>query len=429
MSRTRQHNQPGRRAAALVLAALMALPLFGCSGKDKDKEPVVAVESALVQRASLQQTVTAEAILFPLHQAALVPKISAPVQKFYVNRGTRVRAGQLLARLENKDLSAAAEQSKGEFEQAQAAYETTTAATLPEELQKAQLDASAAKQALEAEQKAYAARQNLYQQGAISRKDFDAAGISLTQARNNYDIAQQHLNSLLKTSKAQELRSAQGQLAAAKGKYQGAEAQLSYSEIRSPISGVVTDRPLYPGEMATAGTPLLTVMDLSHVIAKAHIPQPEAALLKVGDKASITAAALSEPLPGKVAVVSPALDPNSTTVEVWVDAANPRAELKPGTSVSISMVAQTIPDALTVPANAVLTEPDGTTSVMVIGDDSRAHQHDVKTGVRQEGQVQIVSGLKAGERVVTGGAYGLPDNTRVQLQAPPPQPVKESEKD
>jgi RND family efflux transporter MFP subunit len=218
-------------------------------------------------------------------------------------------------------------------------------------------------------------------------------------------------------------------LAAAKGKYQGAEAQLSYSEIRSPISGVVTDRPLYPGEMATAGTPLLTVMDLSHVIAKAHIPQAEAALLKIGDKATITAASLSEPLPGKVAVVSPALDPNSTTVEVWVDAANPHGELKPGTSVSISMVARTIPNALTVPANAVLTEPDGSTSVMVIGDDSRAHQRDVKTGVRQEGQVQIVSGLKAGERVVTSGAYGLPDNTRVQLQAPPPQPVKESEKE
>lgn len=429
MSRTRQPNQPGRRAAALTVAALLALAFLGCSGKEKDKEPVVAVESALVQRASLQQTVTAEAILFPLHQAALVPKISAPVEKFYVNRGSRVHKGQLLAVLENRDLSAAAEQSKGEYEQAQATYETTTAATLPEELQKAQLDASAAKQALEAEQKAYAARENLYKQGAISRKDFDAAGISLTQARNNYDIAQQHLNSLLKTSKAQELRSAQGQLAAAKGKYQGAEAQLSYSEIRSPISGVVTDRPLYPGEMATAGTPLLTVMDLSHVIAKAHIPQAEAALLKIGDKATITAASLSEPLPGKVAVVSPALDPNSTTVEVWVDAANPHGELKPGTSVSISMVARTIPNALTVPANAVLTEPDGSTSVMVIGDDSRAHQRDVKTGVRQEGQVQIVSGLKAGERVVTSGAYGLPDNTRVQLQAPPPQPVKESEKE
>jgi len=430
MNSNHQPRKPGRRATALALAAFLALLSFGCSGGEKEKEPVVSVESALVQRTRLQRTVTAEAILFPLHQAALVPKISAPVDKFYVNRGSHVRQGQLLARLENKDLSAAAEQSKGEFEQAQAAYETTTAASVPEEVQKAQLDAQAAKQSLEAEQKVYTARENLYQQGALPRKDLDAAAVSLTQARNTYEIAQQHLNSLLKTSKAQELRSAQGQLAAAKGKYQSAQAQLSYSDIRSPISGVVTDRPLYPGEMATAGTPLLTVMDLSHVIAKAHIPQTEAALLKVGDAAQIDASGLSEPLPGKVAVVSPALDPNSTTVEVWVDARNPRQELKPGTSVHISMLAQTIPDALTVPASAVLTESDGTTSVMVIGNDSRAHQRDVKTGVRQDNQVQIVSGLKAGERVVTTGAYGLPDNTRVQLQAPASaQPVKESQKE
>ena len=426
IARNQQPATQTRRVVTAGLAALLALISSGCSGKEKEKEPVVSVESALVQRTRLQRTVTAEAIVFPLHQAALVPKISAPVEKFYINRGSRVRQGQLLAVLENKDLSAAAEQSKGEFEQAQAAYETTTAASVPEEVKKAELDAQAAQQSMEAEQKVYAARQNLYQQGALPRKELDAEAVTFTQARNNYEIAQQHLNSLLKTSKAQELKSAQGQLAAAKGKYQGAAAQLSYSEIRSPISGVVTDRPLYPGEMATAGTPLLTVMDLSHVIAKTHIPQAEAALLKVGDEASVSAPGLEDPIPGKVSVVSPALDPNSTTVEVWVDARNPHQDLKPGTSVSISMLAQTIPDALTVPAAAVLTEADGTTSVMVVGDDSRAHQRDVKTGVRQDNQVQIVSGLKAGERVVTAGAYGLPDNTRVQLQAPPSQPVKES---
>lgn len=425
-ARNRQPTKQSRRVVTAGLVALVTLLSFGCSGKEKEKEPVVSVESALVQRAKLERTVTAEAIASPLHQAALVPKISAPVEKFYVNRGSHVRQGQLLAVLENKDLSAAAEQSKGEFEQAQAAYETTTAASVPEEVKKAELDAEAAKQNLEAEQKVYAARQDLYKQGALPRKELDAEAVTFTQARNNYEIAQQHLNSLLKTSKAQELKSAQGQLAAAKGKYQGAAAQLSYSEIRSPISGVVTDRPLYPGEMATAGTPLLTVMDLSHVIAKAHIPQAEAALLKVGDKAGVSAPGLEDPIPGKVSVVSPALDPNSTTVEVWVDARNPHQALKPGTSVSISMLAQTIPDALTVPAAAVLTEPDGTTSVMVVGDDGRAHQRDVKTGVRQENQIQILSGLKAGERVVTAGAYGLPDNTRVQLQAPSSQPVKES---
>src|SRR6185437_13874838 len=224
-ARNQQPTKQTRRALAAAVAALLALLSFGCSGKEKEKEPVVSVESALVQRTRLQRTVTAEAIVFPLHQAALVPKISAPVEKFYVNRGSHVRKGQLLARLENKDLSAAAEQSKGEFEQAQAAYETTTAASVPEEVQKAQLDAQAAKQSLEAEQKVYAARENLYKQGALPRKELDAAAVSLTQARNTYEIAQQHLKSLLNTSKAQELKSAQGQLAAAKGKYQSAQAQ------------------------------------------------------------------------------------------------------------------------------------------------------------------------------------------------------------
>lgn len=410
-------------------AALLVLLPAGCSKAEKEKQPVVTVESALVRRTNLQRVVGAEAIIYPLHQATLVPKVSAPVEKFYVQRGSRVRQGQLLAVLENRDLKAAEEQAKGEYEQAQATYANTEAATVPEEVQKAELDVKAAKEDLDAQQRLYAARQNLYKQGALPRKDLDAAAVTLTQARNTYDIAQRHLNALVKTGKAQALKAAQGQLAAAQGKYQAAEAQLSYSEIRSPISGVVTDRPLYPGEMAAAGAPLLTVMDLSHVIAKAHIPQADAEVLKVGDGATLAAPGLSRPIPAKVTVVSPALDPNSTTVEVWVEAANPRQQLRPGSSVHVAMVAQTIPDALTVPASAVLTAPDGTTSVMVVGSDGRAHQRDIKTGVRQANEVQVVSGLNPGERVVTLGAYGLPDNTRVQLQASsPPQPVKESEK-
>src|SRR5881227_1201017 len=102
----------------------------------------------------------------------------------------------------------------------------------------------------------------------------------------------------------------------------GAEAQLSYSEIRSPIAGVITDRPLYPGEMASTSAPLLTVMDISSVIAKIHVPQADALLLRKGDKAVIEVSGL-EKFPATVMLVSPALDPNSTTVEVWVQAKNP----------------------------------------------------------------------------------------------------------
>ena len=372
---------------------------------------IVTVESK-----ALQHTVSAEAVLFPVQQSALTPKISAPVRAFYVKRGSKVHRGQLLATLENRDLAAAAQDSKGSYDQAQAVYTTTTTAGVPEEIQKATLDEAGARKLLDAEQKIYDSRKELFQQGAMPRKDFDQAGVDLTNARNQYEIAQKHLEALLAIGKQQELKAAAGQLESAKGKYLGAAAQFSYSEIRSPIDGVVTDRPLYAGEMTAAGTPLLTVMDTSQVIARAHIPQPEAEVLKVGDAATIAVPGEDQPVPATVTVVSPALDPNSTTVEVWVQAKNPGGRLKPGTSVQLSMIARTIPDALVIPAEGLLTAQDGSTTVMLAGADSKAHQQAVKAGIRQGDQVQIVEGLKAGERVVGAGAYGLPDDTKIEAE-------------
>jgi multidrug efflux pump subunit AcrA (membrane-fusion protein) len=371
------------------------------------------VQIVAVSQSTLEQTVTANAVLFPIAQSALVPKISAPVKKFYVNRGNHVRAGQLLAELENRDLAAAAQENKGAFDQAQASYATATAADIPQELQKAQLDAQAAKESFMAAQKIYDSRKQLFEQGALPRKELDQAGVDLTNARNQYEIAQKRLESLNSIGAQQAQKSAKGQLESAEGKYQGAAAQLSYSQIRSPIQGVVTDRPLYPGEMASAGTPLLTVMDISQVVARAHIPQQKAALLKIGDPAEVTAAGFDNSFSGKVTIVSPALDPGSTTVEVWVRLKNPGERLKPGTSVQVSAVARSIKDALTIPVVALLTAQDGTTSVMLAGSDGRAHQKQVKTGVRENDQVQIVDGLHAGDRVVASGSYGLPDNRKI----------------
>ena len=399
----------------MAVGSLLSWP--GCSSAPKEKEPTVAVEYTVVRQDTIRRIIETEAILFPLHQAALVPKISAPVKKFLVNRGSHVRAGQLLAVLENRDLVAGAQESRGAYAQAEATYTTTTSSGVPEELQKAELDASSSRQNLDAQQKLYNSRQNLFQQGALPRKELDQSAVALTQAKNQYEIAQKHLNALRAVGRAQELKSAAGQLTSAKGKYMGAEAQLSYSEIRSPISGVVTDRPLYPGEMATGGTPLLTVMDLSQVIAKAHVSQSDAAVLKIGDPATIIVPGETQAVKGKVSVISPALDPNSTTVEIWVQAPNPHERLKPGSSVKLRIVAQTIPGALIIPASALLTDPEGNASVMVIGADDRAHQRAVRAGVRQGDVVQIVDGLKPGDRVVTTAAYGLPDNTKVRLQA------------
>jgi HlyD family secretion protein len=396
--------------ALAVIALGTAIVAAGCSSKEEEKEPspVVTVQAAMVGRASIRDEITTDAILYPRDQAALVPKISAPIKKFYVQRGSKVRAGELLAELENRDLLGALTENQGGYEQAEASYKNAE--------QSAPQDLQVAKQQLDAAQKLYDGRETLYKQGAMAAKDVEDARIALTQARNQYDLAE----------KAYNLKIAQGQLSAAKGRTASAQAAVDYSMITSPINGVVTDRPYNVGDTPAAGSPVLTVMNLSSVVARAHISPEEAAQLHVGDRASVALAGEPE-VPGRVIVVSPALDPNSTTVQVWVEVANPHGALKPGSTVSVSIVAKTLANAIVAPADSILTAPDGTTSVMVIGKDQHAHQTAVKTGIRQEGQVQIVSGVEAGQQVVTAGAYGLPDGAKVIISKAPAPASGESE--
>ena len=398
----------------------LCFSLAGCSKPEPVPDPEVAVTTGSVLKTRIQGVIDAEGVLFPLHQASITPKISTPVKQFLVNRGSKVRQGQLLAILESKDLSAVQLENRGAYEQAQAEAAITTTTTLPEDLQKAQLDAEAAKQAYENEQKVYESRQKLFQEGALPRKEVDLSNVSMTQAKNAFELAQKHLAGLQEGASQQHRKAAQGQLTAAEGKYLGAAAQLSYTRIVSPIDGVITDRPIYPGETPAAGLPLLVVMDASRVIAKSHISADQAGRLKIGNSAAVTAPGLDQPVSGKVTLVSPALDPNSTTVEVWVEVPNKDGNLRPGSTVHLSMVTETVNDALVIPIASLLTSADGPTTVMVVTADSHAHQQPVEVGIRQEKekQVQITKGLKEGDRVVVSGAYGLPDNTKIKEETP-----------
>jgi RND family efflux transporter MFP subunit len=180
--------------------------------------------------------------------------------------------------------------------------------------------------------------------------------------------------------------------------------------------------------MANPGAPLFTVMDISSVSAHANIPQTEAAALKVGAAATITQTGSDLEVSGKVTMVSPAVDPNSTTVQVWVAAANPGERLKPGASVRVSIVAATLPKAVVVPAAAILPSSDGGTSVIVAGSDSVAHEKKVQIGIREPDKVQILSGVSVGDPVVVVGGVGLQDGTKVKIEKPGEKKADDDEK-
>lgn len=409
----KERNRAGRQSGAshifaITGMAVVSLFLWGCSKPGEEEvTPTVTVQVDAAQKGPIQLKVSSDAVLYPKDQAAIVPKVVSPVKKFYVDRGTHVKAGQLLAELENQDLTGAHQKSQGGYQQAEATYLM--------EVQKAEQDLKFAKQSLDAAQKLYDSRQAMFKEGAVSAKDVEDSRLSLIQAQNQYDLAQ----------KQSDLKVAEAQLNAAKGDTASAEAQLSYTKIISPIDGVVTDRPFFPGETAPQGIPLITVMDLSQIVARSHISQQEAARLKAGDPATIMVPGQSAPVKGKVTMVSPALDANSTTVEVWVAAPNPGNRLKPGSSVHVSMVGETVPNAVVVPTAALLTAPDGVTTVITLDIENVPHKVKVKTGIRDGANVQVTDGLQGSERVVTVGAFELDKEddpvlakTKIQVQAP-----------
>jgi HlyD family secretion protein len=403
-----------------VLIASLALGFIaGCKRNEPSPSPQVEVQAVIVHREPITEHIAADAILSPLSQAVISSQISAPIARFYVQRGSLVKQGELVATLDNRNLEAALVDNQGSYEAAQAQYQTATKATVPEDIQRAKLDLAQAKANLALNQQIVKSRKQLFAEGAIPGRDLDTSQAALVQAQATFELARQHFQAVQEVGGAAALKGAQGQLESARGKYLGAEAQLQYSEIRSPISGVVTERPLYAGETAVAGAPLITVMDTSSLLAKVHLTQPQAQQLKVGDQASITVPGIENPISGDVTLISPALDPGSTTVEVWVSLSNPDGSLKPGTAVHLLLAGRTVPNAFVIPAQSLVTTAAGNKAVMIVGTDGVAHMKEVSVGIHDNGLVQILNGISSGDRVITEGAYGLNDGTKVKVTSGP----------
>ena len=401
----------------LLGAVALPLVLLAACKKEAAPETQVTVQAEHPERGSISEHIAADAVLAPLAQAAIAPKISAPVRKFYVQRGSRVKEGQLLATLENSDLAAAALDNKGSYMAAEAAYATATKAQVPEDTLKAESDVAQTKANLDLNLSIVKSRKQLFAEGAIAGRDLDTAQAALVAAQAAYDAAAKHLESLRSVSHDAALKSAQGQLTSAEGKFKGAAAQVNYSEIRSPIDGVVTDRPLFAGETAAAGAPLLTVMDTSTLLAKTHIAQSLAQRMKLDDEAEVEIPGLARPVAARVTLISPALDPGSTTVEVWLKIDNKSGALKVGTPVKVSITGRTDANALKIPSAAILTAQDGSKSVMVAGADGAAHRKPVTLGLQDAGDVEVTGGVAQTDLVITSGAYGLDDGAKVKVGA------------
>jgi HlyD family secretion protein len=392
------------------------LLVSACAKKEAAEATAPApVQVTSVTQATIRRIVNGDGVLFPQDQANVIPKITAPVQKFFVRRGDHVKQGQLMAELENRDLVAAAAESKSAIDQAESNLRATEGSTIPEAVAKAQTDLEAARQARDAAKKVLDSREQLVKEGALAARLVDESGLAYAQAQSQYQAAEEHLKMFQGVGKDEQIKGAAVQVQTAKAHYESQQAQVAYSKVVSPMAGVVADRPLNEGDIAAPGMPLLTIMDISRVVARINVPQADASSLKVGQTAIVTQTDSSEQTEGKVMVVSPSTDPNTTTVQVWVQIPNSDERLKPGTTVHASIVTEEFKAASVVPVAAILPGEEGGTAVLTVSADSIAHKKSVKLGVREGNQVQILSGVTPGEEVVVVGGLGVDDKTKVKV--------------
>ncbi|HEY7544588.1 MAG TPA: efflux RND transporter periplasmic adaptor subunit, partial [Blastocatellia bacterium] len=296
------------KTCALILC--IALTLAGCKSHTDDTPPapVVAVKIAKVEAADLQLSVRAPAVIFPRQQASVSSRIAARVRTLNARKGDQVSAGQTLAQLENSDLIAQRDEAKAVVRDADASLQKMTAGTLPTEIERARGQVLTAKATLDQAQKVYDRRKQLFDQGAIPQRELLVSETDLTHAKVAYDVALKSLELLEKRSREKDVEIAESRLDQAKARLAEINAQLEFTQIRSPFAGVITEQFMFTGDMARPDAPIFTVMDLSVAIARAQVPESEGRFIRQGQSGVFTPAdAPDESFAGLITVVNQAI--------------------------------------------------------------------------------------------------------------------------
>lgn len=376
MNHTRQAAAIRWYAAPLALALLLlaAAALSGCgkaNGKvdadKKDDAPAVPVEVALPKVGDMVAVYTGTAAITADNQAFVMPKVRGEIRQVLAQEGDQVRAGQVLARLDDDQYRLEADQAEANMRKLQRDYDRNL------ELQK---------------------------RGLVSVTAFDNLKYELDAARAAYELA---------------------------------ALQLSYTQVRSPIDGVVTSRTsavkvgnvMTPvgGVIQVADSSMFVVTDFKSLVVDINVPEGQLPKLAVGQPADVTVDAVpGERFIGKITLITPRVDPATATFPVKIKLDDPQGRLRPGMFARVAVVYDRRHDALQIPRSALL-DGEGPPTVFIVKD-GKAAERSLKLGLSNGGFVEVLAGIAQGDKVVVVGQGALKGGTEVRVvndDAPAPR--------
>lgn len=388
------------------------------------------MQVALARTGTMAEEIPATGTFRALRAADVSPQISGRVQEVRVRQGDPVAAGQVLVTLARTELESQVRQARAGVAAAQARLgaarrrvEILEQGARAEERQIARSRLEQAEAVLRQAAADLERMRRLHEQGAVSKQQLDGAQTAYDTALANRDAARDQLALTEKGARAEEIdaarkdaQAAQADLERARGALAQVEETLSYTVIRSPIAGVVYERNVEPGEIASpGGPPLLRIADPGTVYLEAVVSERLAGQVRAGQRVRVSRnSALAGTTEGRVERVVPVADPSSRDFVVRITVPNADSVLRPGMFAQARILVKEHTGAVIVPKDAVVAR--GSRTVLFVVEGGKARERVVELGLVDKARAEVLSGLQAGEQVVVVGGDGLKDGDVVSAQ-------------
>src|SRR5437660_2195831 len=410
----------GTAVVVLLGLAVLAYRIFGSGA------PEVEVTRASVESSEVGGTIlSATGYIIPHHKIEANSKVTGRVAWIGVEKGDKVKEGQVLVRLEDQEFRAQYDQARGAADSARAQLEQLQHGSRPEEIQQAEHNLSEARATAANDKLTLDRTKKLVAQAVLSQQVLD-------DATAKYEASQQRVHSLEQSyqlsklgPRAEEIARAQGALTQAEGQAAYAKSQLDATVIRAPISGTILDRSVEKGELltgqfASAARPVFSLANLEDIQADLDVAQDDFAKLTPHQKAVVTVDAFPDlKWEGVIAEVSPEANRQKATIEVKVQIMNPDSHLRPEMNTTVHFIADENKNVGSQPAGAFvpsagLRDANGKKYVLIALND-KAMKRDVKILSQRSGGA-LVSGLNGGESVITTAPEGLKDGDKIKIK-------------
>lgn len=405
-----------RRPAAFLWSLLILAAFAGaCSREDRaaavskgqGARPAVRITAATVEPREVERTVELVGTLRPEEELTISNENPGTVERILVDLGDRVAQGQLLVQLDPRDARYTFEQAQASLTSAKRALDRARA-----NLAASQANVRRARAVLENAQVNRRRFEELFNEGAVAASQRDAAVTDADVARASLETAEGQLE-----SDREAVAVAQAAIAQAEAAVRTAEKRRKDTEVRAPMAGEVQKRLVSTGETFKEKTPLLILVRTQTLKLGGEVPERFSQAVQTGQTVRVTTDATGgRQFPGRIVRVAPAVNPDTRSFAIEALIPNPDGALKGGAFAKAEILVRK-DSGIPFLAEEAVVNFAGITKVYVVADGS-VTERSVRLGVRQDGMVEVLEGVKLGEQVAASNLGQLAQGQPVIVEAP-----------